>query len=48
MKNQKDKISALISMDLNGLQTINDYFGHQAGDEAIIASAKSFAVNTRT
>ena len=42
MKNQKDKISALISMDLNGLKTINDNFGHQAGDEAIIASAKSF------
>ncbi len=42
MKNHKDKISALISMDLNGLKAINDNYGHQAGDEAIIASAKAF------
>ena len=42
MKNKKDKMSALISMDLNGLKTINDTMGHQAGDEAIIAAAKSF------
>ena len=42
MKNKKDRMSALISMDLNGLKTINDTMGHQAGDEAIIAAAKSF------
>jgi len=42
MKSKKDKISALISMDLNGLKVINDTKGHQAGDEAIISAAKSF------
>ena len=42
MKSKKDKISALISMDLNGLKVINDTLGHQAGDEAIISAAKSF------
>ena len=42
MKLKKEKISALISMDLNGLKVINDTKGHQAGDEAIISAAKSF------
>ena len=38
----EEKMSALISMDLNGLKTINDTQGHDKGDEAIIAAAKSF------
>ena len=42
IKSKKDKISALISMDLNGLKVINDTLGHQAGDEAIKSAAKSF------
>ncbi len=42
IKNHKDKIAALISMDLNGLKAINDTKGHSAGDDAIIQSAKSF------
>lgn len=42
LKNHNDKISALISMDLNGLKTINDTQGHTAGDLAILAAAKSF------
>ena len=31
---------ALIFMDLNGLKKINDTYGHNAGDEVIIASAR--------
>jgi len=42
LKNHLDKLNALISMDLNGLKKINDTYGHQAGDEAILAAAKSF------
>ena len=42
LKNNDDKLSALISMDLNGLKTINDSYGHQAGDDFIVASAKAF------
>ena len=30
---------ALVFMDLNGLKKINDTYGHNAGDEMIIASA---------
>ena len=42
LRNYDDKLSALISMDLNGLKQINDTEGHQAGDTAIIATAKAF------
>lgn len=42
LNNYDDKLSALISMDLNGLKQINDTEGHQAGDIAIISSAKAF------
>lgn len=42
LKNHDDRISALISMDLNGLKTINDTYGHAAGDVAILAAARSF------
>lgn len=42
LKNHIDDLEALISMDLNGLKKINDTYGHQAGDAAIIAAAKSF------
>lgn len=37
----KDKITALISVDLNGLKSINDKFGHLEGDLAIKTIAKS-------
>ena len=42
LKNSQEKLVALISMDLNGLKTINDTQGHAAGDEAILAAARSF------
>ena len=42
LNNNIDKITALISMDLNGLKKINDTYGHAAGDEAILAAARSF------
>ena len=32
--------SAMLYLDLNGLKIINDSFGHQAGDEALIHVAK--------
>ena len=37
-----EEITALISMDLNGLKTINDTHGHAAGDEALVTLAVCF------
>lgn len=37
-----DEITALISIDMNGLKTLNDSFGHSAGDEALISLALCF------
>ena len=34
-----EEITALISMDMNGLKAINDSQGHAAGDEALVALA---------
>ena len=39
--NYKD-ITAIVSIDMNGLKKINDTLGHQAGDEAIITVANCF------
>ena len=41
MINQED-ITALITMDMNGLKQINDTLGHAAGDEALITLTSSF------
>ena len=41
MKNPED-LSALVSIDMNGLKTINDTEGHAAGDEAISTLARCF------
>ena len=35
-------ITALLSIDMNGLKTINDNYGHAAGDEAIMTLALCF------
>lgn len=36
-------ITAIVSLDMNGLKTINDTFGHAKGDEALITLALCFA-----
>ena len=41
LKNPED-ITALISIDMNGLKTINDTLGHAAGDEALLTLALCF------
>ena len=37
-----EEITALISMDMNGLKRINDSQGHAAGDEALVTLAECF------
>ena len=37
-----EEISALISLDMNGLKKINDTSGHAAGDEALMAIADCY------
>ena len=39
--NHKD-ITAIISIDMNGLKIINDTYGHEAGDEALIIVSNCF------
>lgn len=39
---------SLITVDLDGLKSINDRFGHLAGDEAIIALAAALRTSART
>ena len=36
-------ITAVVSIDMNGLKTINDTYGHSAGDEALITLALCFS-----
>ncbi|MBP5610855.1 MAG: diguanylate cyclase [Clostridia bacterium] len=38
-----DEITSVVSLDLNGLKTINDTQGHSAGDEALSALAVCFS-----
>ena len=40
-------ITAIVSLDMNGLKTINDTYGHAAGDEALVTLALCFAKATR-
>lgn len=40
-------ITAIISLDMNGLKTINDTYGHAAGDEALTALAFCFTKATK-
>lgn len=38
-----EEITALISIDMNGLKFINDNYGHAAGDEALVTLALCFS-----
>ena len=43
LDNTSSDITALISLDMNGLKKINDNYGHAAGDEALVSLAISFS-----
>ena len=40
--NGPESISALVSIDMNGLKEVNDNYGHGAGDEALVTLALCF------
>lgn len=42
ISSEPEEISALVSIDMNGLKTINDNEGHEAGDKAISTIADCF------
>lgn len=42
IENSYKDITAIISIDMNGLKKINDTLGHAAGDEAILAISQCF------
>ena len=42
ISNDPKSITALISIDMNGLKVINDNVGHQAGDEALVTLSLCF------
>ena len=42
ISNNPEEITALISIDMNGLKSINDTQGHAAGDEALVTLALCF------
>ena len=42
IKNDPKSISAIISIDMNGLKTINDNEGHAGGDEALVTLSLCF------
>lgn len=44
--NAKD-ITALVSIDMNGLKEVNDKYGHIAGDEALVSLSLSFLKATK-
>ena len=47
ISNDPKSISALVSIDMNGLKAINDNEGHNAGDEALLALALCFNKSLR-
>lgn len=42
IRKNPEEITALISIDMNGLKTLNDTYGHAAGDEALVTLALCF------
>lgn len=47
IRNNPEEITALISIDMNGLKTLNDTLGHAAGDEALLTLALCFIRSLR-
>lgn len=43
VSNDPKSITSIISIDMNGLKTINDTIGHAAGDEALVALSLCFS-----
>ena len=43
-----EEITALISIDMNGLKTLNDTLGHAAGDEALVTLALCFCLSLKS
>lgn len=41
-------ITAIVSLDMNGLKTINDMYGHPAGDEALVTLGLCFSRACKT
>lgn len=42
LTNNPEDITAVVSIDMNGLKPLNDTYGHDAGDEALITMATCF------
>lgn len=42
ISDDKESISALVSIDMNGLKEVNDNYGHAAGDEALVTIGLCF------
>jgi diguanylate cyclase (GGDEF)-like protein len=42
IENDPQDITAMVSLDMNGLKVLNDTQGHAAGDEALLALASAF------
>lgn len=39
---ERQSITAIVSLDMNGLKVINDNLGHSAGDEALVTLSLCF------
>jgi diguanylate cyclase (GGDEF)-like protein len=44
---RRDTAAAMLFVDVNGLKTINDTFGHNAGDQALIEVARLLVASVR-
>ena len=48
IRDKAKDITAIVSIDMNGLKKINDTYGHQAGDDAIFAMAECLFKATKS